>query len=165
MALAKIASLRALLLRAVPSLAAAPERLAIFVDRGRIAARASATGSLSFEYRFTLHLVVQDYAGDWDALIVPLLGWVARYQLELLEGPNDAPIAFEAELLDADSCDLSLTLELSEAVVVTCDEGGGYAARHLADDRDRDDHFPDTCGARLWSLVLGDELVAAKAAP
>ena len=82
-----------------------------------------------------------------------------------LEGPNQAPIAFEAELLDADSCDLSLTLELSEAVVVTRDVAGGYAARHLADDRDGDDRFPDTCGARLWTLVLGDELVAAKAAP
>ena len=54
----KVDSLRDLLVRAVPALAADPSKLAIFVDRGQIIARA---GNLSFEYRCSVNLVVEDY--------------------------------------------------------------------------------------------------------
>nr|WP_246346571.1 phage tail protein [Sphingomonas endophytica] len=79
---------------------ASPETLSIFVDRGRVAARAGS--SLSFEYRYTANLVVQDFAGSPDQIVVPLLAWIARHQPDLIAKPNGEPITFEAELLDAD---------------------------------------------------------------
>jgi hypothetical protein len=69
-------SLKALLLASVPGLADKPENLSMFIDKGRIAARL--TGSLSFEYRYTVNVVVQDFAGDVDALFVPLLFLMRR---------------------------------------------------------------------------------------
>lgn len=157
----KIDSLRDLLLRAVPALRANPETLSIFVDRGRVAARAG--GSLSFEYRYTLNLVVQEFAGDRDAIIVPVLAWIARYQSDLLARPNGEPIAFEAELLDATTTDLSLTIELKERVAVERLPGGGYKIVHVDDDADALDRFDGTCGVTLWQLFLNEELAAASA--
>lgn len=155
----KLDSLRDLLLRAVPALRASPETLSIFVDRGRVAARAGA--SLSFEYRYTANLVVQDFAGSPDQIVVPLLAWIARHQPDLIAKPNGEPIAFEAELLDADTTDLSLTIELSERVIVETLADGARRITHLADDADTVDRFDGLCGVDLWQLYLDDELVAA----
>lgn len=155
----KLDSLRDLLLRAVPALRASPETLSIFVDRGRVAARAGA--SLSFEYRYTANLVVQDFAGSPDQIVVPLLAWIARHQPDLIAKPNGEPIAFEAELLDAETTDLSLTIELSERVIVETLADGARRITHLADDADTVDRFDGLCGVDLWRLYLDDELVAA----
>lgn len=157
----KLDALRDLLLRAVPALRASPETLSLFVDRGRVAARAGAT--LSFEYRYTANLVVQDFAGSPDAIIVPVLAWLARHQPELLAKPNGEPITFEAELLDADTIDLSLTIELSERVLVEPLADGTRRVTHLTDDADTVDRFDGLCGVDLWQLYLDDTLAAASA--
>lgn len=157
----KIDSLRDLLLRAVPALRANPETLSIFVDRGRVAARAGAT--LSFEYRYTANLVAQDFSGSHDEIIVPVLAWIARHQPELLAKPNGEPIAFEAELLDADTSDLSLTIELSERVTVETLANGSRSVVHVTDDADRFDRFDGLCGVNLWQLYLDNELAAESA--
>jgi hypothetical protein len=152
----KPASLQQLLVRVVPALAADPTRLAIFVDAGRIAARAGRT--LSFEYRYKLNIVLQDYAGDRDAVVVPVLAWIAEHQPDLLDRPDGEPVAFESEILDADSCDLSMTIELTEAVAVLPREEGGYEVRHQADAAV--DVFPGDECATLWQLFLRDQLIA-----
>lgn len=157
----KIDSLRDLLLRAVPSLRANPETLSIFVDRGRVAARAGA--SLSFEYRYTANLVAQDFAGSPDEIIVPVLAWISRHQPELMAKPNGEPIAFEAELLDAETSDLSLTIELSERVTVESLPNGSRSIVHIDDDADTYDRFEGLCGANLWQLYLNNELSAESA--
>ncbi|WP_051272806.1 phage tail protein [Sphingomonas phyllosphaerae] len=157
----KIDSLRDLLLRAVPSLRANPETLSIFVDRGRVAARAGA--SLSFEYRYTANLVAQDFSGSPDEIIVPVLAWIARHQPELMAKPNGEPIAFEAELLDADTSDLSLTIELSERVKVEVLPNGDRSITHISDDADTFDRFDGLCGVNLWQLYLNNELSAESA--
>jgi hypothetical protein len=153
----KIDSLRELLLRAVPPLRADPTKLAIFVDQGRVAARAGA--SLSFEYRYKLNIVVQDYAGDRDAVIFPVLAWIAQHQPDLLERSTGEPIAFEAEILDAETTDLSITLDLTERVIVEPRPDGGYDLRHLDDVAD-DDRFGGLCGVNLLRLVLGTDVIA-----
>ncbi len=157
----KIDSLRDLLLRAVPALRENPETLSIFVDRGRVAARAGAT--LSFEYRYTANLVAQDFAGSPDQIIVPVLAWISRHQPELMAKPGAEPIAFEAELLDADTTDLSLTIELSERVTVTTLPDGSRSIVHVDDDGDTIDRFDGLCGVNLWQLFLGNELAAESA--
>jgi len=155
-------ALKALLLRTVPGLAADPTRLALFVDKGRVAARAGAT--LGFEYRYDLTIVLQDFAGDRDAVVVPLLAWIAQAQPDLLQRQDSESFAFEAELLDGDLCDLSITLSLTERVAVVPRNGGGYEVRHLDAPADPDS-FPGVCGASLWQLFLRDQLIAETGDP
>lgn len=143
-------SLKALLLASVPGLNDKPENLSMFIDKGRIAARLS--GSLSFEYRYTVNVVVQDYAGDVDALFVPLLAWVADQQPDLLERDQQEPFSFESEILDGDLADISIDLELTERVkVARTDEG--LVVTHL-DEPSRADAFDDVGDSVLWAGIL-----------
>lgn len=158
----KLDALRALLIRSIPQLKADPSKLAAFADRGRIAARA---GSASFEYRYTASLVIEDFAGDIDLVIVPILGWIAVHQPELMQKQDSEPFAFEAELLAKDLIDLSITIELTERVKV---ERGVVAGKpgtittHL-DDIIPPDTFPGAEGARFWAGIA-DDLVAEASA-
>ncbi|MGW8136847.1 phage tail protein [Sphingomonas zeae] len=154
----KLDALRDLLVRAVPALAADPSKLAIFVDRGRIGARA---GNLSFEYRYSVNLVIEDYAGDQDAVMVPIIAWIAENQPELLQRQDGEPFGFESEWLAKDLHDLSITIDLTERVLVNRVEGG-VTTEHLADILPPD-HFPGAEDARLWT-GLADDLVAGATA-
>lgn len=145
-------SLRTMLLQAVPFLAGDPTKLSLFIDQGRVAARA--TGSLSFEYRYKLNLLVMDYAGDVDALMVPILAWIAEQQPDLLERGEQEPFTFESEILDADSADVSIEIELTERVIVER-QPKGLKVTHL-DEPSRADAFPDVEGVRLWQGLLDD---------
>lgn len=157
-------SLRRLLIQTVPQLAANPETLALYVDEGKVAARTGA--SLSFEYRYKLNLVAQDFAGDRNALIVPLLAWIAQVQPDLLDRPDAEPFSFECELLDADTSDISITLDLTERVAVRTRAEGGYEVVHLDDPTPADlDRFEGVCGINLWQLFLRDELIAQSSLP
>lgn len=158
----KPASLRDLLLRAVPALRDDPALLAIYVDKGQVAARAGK--SLSFEYRYKLNLVVQDYSGDRNLVVVPILAWIAQNQPDLLQAPSSIPIEFESEILDAETCDLSFTLNLTERVTVQAREGGGYEVRNLDEEGDPD-RFPGLCDTLLWQLILGDRVIAQTSDP
>lgn len=154
----KLASLRDLLVRAVPALAADPSKLAIFTDRGQIGAR---LGNLSFEYRYSANLVVEDYAGDVDAVIVPIIAWIADNQPELLQRQDSQPFGFESEWLAKDLHDLSITIDLTERVRVQRVDGG-VTTEHLSDQLPPD-HFPGAENARLWT-GLADDLVAGTTA-
>lgn len=155
-------TLRALLVRTVPHLHANPDALALFVDEGRVAARAG--GSLSFEYRYTLNVVIQDFAGDRNAIVVPLLAWIAQAQPELLAAPDGEPFTFESELLDAHLCDLSIKVQLTERVAVIQRPSGGYEVNHLAEQSGAD-IFPGVCDQNLWQLFLHDVLIAQTSDP
>lgn len=152
----KLDALRALLVRAVPALAADPSKLAIFVDRGRIGAR---MGNLSFEYRYSVNLVLMDYAGDQDAVIVPIIAWIAEHQPELLQRQDSEPFGFESEWLAQDKQDLSITIDLTERVAVQR-VAGGITTEHLADTLPPD-IFPGAEGARLWQ-GLAEDLAAGE---
>lgn len=142
-------SLKALLLRAVKPLADSPENLTLFIDRGAIGCRA---GSLSFHYAYTLNIVVQDFAGSIDTLIVPILGWIAEHQPELLQKGDSQPFTFESEILDGDLCDISIDIALTERVRVTPGAGGVHVT-HL-DDALPPDAFPGVPYVRLMEGVV-----------
>lgn len=111
-------SLRDHLLAADPTLAQNPERLLVFIDEGNI--RATAAPGLSFEWLYTLNIIITDYAGHPDNIAIPLLAWLRRNQPDLLtniEKGKDA-IGFEADILGNDKVDLSITLPLTERVIV-----------------------------------------------
>ena len=103
--------------------------------------------------------MVQDYSGDIDALMVPILAWIAEQQPDLLERDPRKPFSFECEILDSDAADVSIDLELTEAVRVARQDGGGYQATHL-DEPSRDDSFPGVCGVNLWQVLLREEMNA-----
>lgn len=156
--------LHRLLLATVPGLSANAERLTMFVDKGRVA---SGPGRhLSFEYRYTLAIVIQDYAGDVDAITIPILAWIAEQQPELLKSGDGEPFEFEAEIQNGSTADVSISMELTERVRVTPRPGGGYDVQHLdavpAADLDR---FPGVCGQNLWQLFLRDHLIAETTDP
>ena len=90
---------------------------------------------MSFEYAYTLNLIVTDWAGHPDAIVVPLLGWVAVYQQELLANIDKGreAIQFEADILDQSKVDLSLSLPLTERVIVTRQADGSMSNDHVGE--------------------------------
>lgn len=147
-------SLRAQLTAALPELARDPDKLLVFIDRGSLVGTYAA--GLSFEYRYTLNLILTDYAGHPDAVMVPLLIWVAQHQQELLSNPaRREQIAFEADLLDNHKVDLSITLPLTERVGVHAREAGGYDIQHYPEPQ-----LEPFLPAEHWELYLKGELLA-----
>lgn len=123
-------SLKAHLLATVAELKHNPDRLLIFIDNGKI--RCTAAQTLSFEYSFDLQVILTDFAGHPDSVMLPLLGWLSVHQPELLENLSKAAdgIQFEADILDNSKVDMSLTLPLTERVVVGKDDLGNTTVRH-----------------------------------
>ncbi|KAF3999227.1 phage tail protein [Glaciimonas immobilis] len=126
-------SLKAHLIASDPDLRQNPEKLLIFADEGNIVA--AGTGSLSFEYRFKLNIIITDYSGGADAIMVPLLAWIAVYQNELLSNPDQRKtgIGFEMDYNNHASRDISIKLELTERVIVKRGDAGRLEVRHLAE--------------------------------
>lgn len=121
--------LRQHLVAAVPALEKDPERLLIFVEGGGLAA-GFATG-LSFEYRYTLDLVITDYAGSPESVMVPLLQWLTRHQPELLSNAaKRGELRFEVDVLAGDLVDLSVKIPLTERVLVRRDDAGVLQLSH-----------------------------------
>ena len=117
-------SLRRHLLGAVKELQRDPERMLIFTDKGNV--RCTLANGLSFEYVYQLNFILTEYAGELDAVMIPLFDWVRINQHELLanlEKSKDA-FKFETVMLDNHSVDLSLTFEVTERVIVERQDDG-----------------------------------------
>lgn len=127
----KPSSLRAALEVANPDLARDADRLKVFIEAGSIAC--TAAKSISFEYAYTLNVVVIDYTAHPDRLIVPALAWISTHQPELLQNRDlmREGFKFEAEILSNNAIDISLQLRLTERVRVAEQAGGGHAIEHL----------------------------------
>lgn len=126
-------SLRTHLLSTIAELKHNPDRLLMLIDNGKV--RCTAATSLSFEYSFDLQIILTDYAGHPDSIMLPLLGWLSVHQSELLENLNKSAdgIQFEADILDNSKVDMSLTLPLTERVVIGKDNEGNISIRHTGE--------------------------------
>ena len=126
-------SLRAHLVAAVPELKRNPDRLLTFVDNGSM--RSTAAPGLSFEYSYTLNIILTDFAGHPDAVAIPLFAWVLLNQRELMENQEKGrdAIKFEADILDNSKVDLSITLPLTERVIVKRQADGTLQVSHPAE--------------------------------
>lgn len=118
-------ALRAALCAALPLLAANPDSLKMWVDKGRIVARAGASNR-AFEYRYTLNLVVQDWTGEECLIFLAINEWLTTNQPDLLTAATPDAYNFEADIIDDLSIDLSIELPLTEAVRVLPRVGGGF---------------------------------------
>lgn len=110
--------LRAALSQAVPYLRENPDKLAIWLDKGVVVA--TGQKSLSFEYRYTAHVIVMDYPYSMDTVTLPAMLWIHRHQPDLIFNPDrrKTGFTFEADILNNATADIMLHLELTEAVRV-----------------------------------------------
>lgn len=117
----KPARLRAALKAALPELARNPDTLQLFVESGQLAATAGA--SLSWEYRYTLVVLLTDYPGSPDPVMLTLLTWLRQQQPELLQNRErlQDSLRFDVDILKHGCVDLQVKLKLSERVIVTVD--------------------------------------------
>jgi hypothetical protein len=132
----KPASLRAALVAAIPPLATDPDRLNVFIDQGSIAA--TGTQTLSFEYRYVVNVLVLDFAGDSDLVMIALVEWARANQPDLVTNVDARSngITFEVDILNNSTVDLSIKMQLSESVVVSTDASGKRTIEHVDDAAD-----------------------------
>lgn len=111
-------SLRTHMLNAVKELQRDPDRLLIHTDNGKI--RCLMSNGLSFEYEYELSFILTEYAGELDAVMIPLFDWVRINQSELLVNLEKSKNSFKFEtvLLDNSKVDLALTFPITERVIV-----------------------------------------------
>ncbi|PTA84917.1 phage tail protein, partial [Kluyvera sp. Nf5] len=107
-------SLRKALTDAAPVLAANPDMLRLYVDGGNIAATLAT--SLSFEKQYTLNVIVTDFTGDFDLILVPVLAWLREHQPDILstDSGQKKGFTFEADINSDSSFDISISLLLTE---------------------------------------------------
>lgn len=132
----KTTSLRAALVAAIPELAINPDRLTIFLDEGHILA--TGTRTPSFEYRYTAQAIVQDFAGDSDLVFIAIVEWARSNQPDLVTNADERErgITFEADILNNQTVDLSIKLQLTESIVVSVDASGARTIKHVDDAAD-----------------------------
>lgn len=117
--------LRAYLIACVPELARHPQKLQVFIDAGTL--QCGLQASLHFEYQYTLNVIITDMTTHADNVLVPLLCWLKLNQIDL---EADA-VKFEADILDHDTVDFSITVPLTERVLVRQNDAGNYTTEHL----------------------------------
>ena len=111
-------SLRAAMMAMIPELAHRPDNLEMWVEHGRIAA----TGERSngWRWHYTLRVLIKDFPGDINMIILPLIPWLRQYQPELLRNPdrNKTGLKYQIDQLNHSSCDMLLDIECDEIVIV-----------------------------------------------
>lgn len=155
----KPGSLRALLALALPDLARDPDRLLVFIDKGSL--RCTFAAGQSFEYSYTLTIIITDFGGHPDAVFVPLLDWIRVHQSELLASEkNRDSIAFECDVLANDKVDFQISLPLTERVGVHRQPDGKVLVEHYPEPL-MEEPFPPM----HWQLYVKEALVAEWDAP
>ena len=125
----KPASLRAALAAVAPVLDADATMLRMWVEKGKIVARRSA--NRSFEYRYTLSVVVVGWTGPPEVLFLAINQWLELNQPDLLAGGRDESYSFDVDIIDSATIDLAMELALSEPVAVMDGGGGQFELIHL----------------------------------
>ncbi|MBH2770699.1 phage tail protein, partial [Serratia marcescens] len=115
--------LRAELTSCLPWLQRNPENLQVRVERGNVAATLAV--SLSHEYSYTLNLLFLDYTGDLDLIMVPVQAWLRENQPDIMatEEKRRTGITFASDFNNNGSYDFSVSLQLTERVVVSEQNG------------------------------------------
>ena len=110
--------LRKALTDSVPLLQRNPDSLNVFIDSGRIVSTLAT--SLSFEYQYRLNMVITDYTGNIDLLIVPLLEWLRVNEPDIMatKDKQQNGFTFKADVISDTASDISIDLQLTERVII-----------------------------------------------
>lgn len=150
----KPGSLRDHLLASVPGLRDSPDRLLVFVEGGKL--QSSYEPGLSFQYLYTVSMILTDYAGSPDSVMLPLLQWVTRHQPELLANPaRRDDIAFDVDVLANDLVDVAVKLPLTERVVVAAQADGTFLLNHVGEPPTEEYHAPSLAGGAVIDAAGG----------
>lgn len=147
-----------------------PENLQISIPECRIVATGEV--SASFEYRYTLQVLLLDFPGDLDDITLPILAWARVYQPELIFNPDERKdgIRMEADIINTDEmgnaispvADIRFSIRATEAVIVTAGENGVPIITH----RDEPDYSSLLgIGPTAWDLVFEDMVSGDKVTP
>ncbi|ESZ86314.1 MAG: tail protein [Blastomonas sp. CACIA14H2] len=123
-------SLRAALVALQPSLARDPDKLVMWVDQGTI--HSNSTPELGFAYRYRLNVLLVDFADEPSIIMLAVTNWLRQNQPERVV-PGQAAFAIEVDMIDSNTVDLQLQIQLDENVLVTARENGGFDLQHLSE--------------------------------
>ena len=139
-------SLRRALNKSVQLVRENPDKLHMFVDKGAVVA--TGAPSISWEYRYTLNVVIVDFSGDQNLLMAPILQWLSINQPDGINNPElrEKLFSFEVDILRNDICDISIDLQLTERVVVSTD-GGVSSVEAVPEPENPDD--------AMWTVKRG----------
>ena len=120
--------LRKILEQSHPDFVKNPDHLQLYVDGGQIVSTGAA--SFSFEYRYTLNVVVTDYAGDIATLIVPMMAYLRTNQPEILENPQIRENAFKFRWITTITTP-QILVSKSNSLNVSCRKKTGITCRSI----------------------------------
>jgi hypothetical protein len=124
-------SLRAALTAAYPQLARDPERLNMWVERGKI--RAPMTPDLGLAWEYTLSILITDCTTQPSVLFFAINQWCRTNQPDLLSANPSHGYEFEADIIDPNTVDLHITLKLTEQVTAMANTDGSFTLQHIAE--------------------------------
>lgn len=136
----KAQNLRAAIVEALPEFKGDPNRLRIWVEDG--AGRSTQSTSLSFGFAYRLNVLLEETSSDIALVALAVFRWLRVHQPDLLR-PGADGFRFEVDVLDENTSDILLQLDLKESVAVAPLAGGGWSLDYLAE--------PDP----LWTDDLG----------
>jgi P2 phage tail completion protein R (GpR) len=127
-------SLRAALTALLPELARDPDRLRIWIDKGRMRCPmtedASGQPNRDFFYEYTLSLLLVDLTAHPSLVFLAVNDWLRVNQPDLCGPAGTSGYTFEVEVIDEKTIDLAIELPLTEAAVLTPRAGGGWTIEH-----------------------------------
>ena len=126
----KMQSLRAALADALPDLARDSDRLRLWVEEG--SAQSRQTDSFGFAFSYRVNVLIVECTTDMALIALAVFRWLRVNQVDLL-APGAEGFSFEADILDNDSADILLRLNLNENVAVTARDDGRHALEYLAE--------------------------------
>ncbi|TDB52627.1 phage tail protein [Photorhabdus luminescens] len=112
-------ALRKVLTEKIPYLRDNPEYLHLFVEDGTVLATMAL--SLSYEYEYTLNLIIEAYPDDQNVLMAVIGHWIREHQPDIFVNPDNrrSGFTFDVNILNDDTADISIDLKLTECVLVT----------------------------------------------
>lgn len=133
----KIDTLRDAIFDALPELKRDPDRVRLWIERGT--AKSTLTTGQGLVLTFQLNVLVTEMASDLTVLALAVFRWMRTNQPDLMV-PGHEGIAFDADILDKDTADVLLQLQLDQAVSATAREDGGFDLQYQGE---RDPLFDD----------------------
>lgn len=137
----KLTSLRDYLSSKISFLHQNPENLYLFVENGRVISTLANTPS--YEYEYTLNLIIERFSGDQDILIAVVNDWLRQHQSDIAANPDKRrqDFKFEAIILDNNTAHISIDLNLTERVLAK-DNQGKWIIESIAEPENPFDQWP-----------------------
>ncbi|MFC0685594.1 phage tail protein [Novosphingobium clariflavum] len=120
----KIETLRDAIYGALPELKRDTDRIRIWIERGTV--KSTLTENRGMCFAFQLNVLVVEMATDLAVLALAVFMWLRTNQPELMV-PNAEGFTFDADILDNQTADVLIQLQLDQVVVATPNADGSVA--------------------------------------